>query len=121
MAAPADPSSLPEPASTLTAGGGDALLIAGSTNYNANDAALLAILTEWNSSEELRHADRRTSWGRATIRWPKTGCYYLNASTVHSNGQINHHCRRGGGSWRHDVQNNRATSSRQKDGLGGNR
>ena len=48
-------------ASLLTAGGGNAIMIAGTTSYDANDAALLAILDEWNSTESYatRAADIR--------------------------------------------------------------
>ena len=82
-------------ASTLTAGGGDALLIAGSTNYNANDAALLAILNEWNSSKSyaIRAAD---IMGTSKNPQALNGSYFLNASTVHANGGVNHIATSGG-------------------------
>jgi RTX calcium-binding nonapeptide repeat (4 copies) len=37
--------------STLKANGGDDILISGSTSYDANDAALLAIMAEWTSAD----------------------------------------------------------------------
>ncbi len=82
-------------ASLLSAGGGDAILVAGTTIYNANDAALLAILDEWNSSESyaMRAADIR---GTGNDPLAQNGSYYLNASTVHSNGLVNHLATSGG-------------------------
>ena len=77
------------------AGGGDALLIAGTTNYSANDAALLAILNEWNSSES--YATRtKDIMGPNTDPLAQNGAYYLNATTVHANGQVNHIASSGG-------------------------
>ena len=82
-------------ASLLAAGGGDALLIAGTTNYSANDAALMAILNEWNSSESY---GRRTAdiMGPNTDPLAQNGAYYFNATTVHANGQVNHVASGGG-------------------------
>ncbi len=81
--------------SILAAGGGDALLIAGTTNYSANDAALLAILNEWNSSESYA---KRTAdiMGPNTDPLAQNGAYYLNNTTVHANGQVNHIASSGG-------------------------
>jgi hypothetical protein len=82
-------------ASLLSAGGGDAILLAGTTIYNANDAALLAILDEWNSNESYatRSADIE---GTGNDPLAQNGPYYLNASTVHSNGLVNHLATSGG-------------------------
>jgi hypothetical protein len=82
-------------ASLLSAGSGDALLIAGTTNYSANDAALLAIVNEWNSSESYatRAADIQ---GPNQDPHAQNGSYYLNAATVHANGGVNHLASSGG-------------------------
>jgi hypothetical protein len=82
-------------ASLLSAGGGDALLIAGTTDYSTNDAALLAILNEWGSAETYatRIAD---IMGPNTDPLAQNGAYYLNASTVHANGLVNHIAASGG-------------------------
>jgi Ca2+-binding RTX toxin-like protein len=76
-------------ASLLSAGRGDAILVAGTANYDANDAALLAILAEWNSSENYatRAADIQ---GAGNDPLAQNGPYYLNAATVSSNGRVNH-------------------------------
>ncbi len=76
-------------AGVLTAGAGNAIMIAGITSYDANDAALLAILDEWNSTESYatRVADIE---GAGSDPLAQNGSYYLNGSTVHSNGQVNH-------------------------------
>ena len=82
-------------AGLLSAGGGDALLIAGTTNYNANDAALLAILNEWNSSKS--YATRAADiLGTGQVPQAQNGSYYLNAATVHANGGANHIATSGG-------------------------
>jgi hypothetical protein len=82
-------------ASLLSAGGGDALLIAGTTDYSANDAALMAILKEWSSSES--YATRMADiMGPTKDPLAQNGAYYLNAATVHANGLVNHIATSGG-------------------------
>ena len=66
-------------ADVLTAGRNGDILIGGSTNYAAHDAALLALLNEWNSA-----ADYATRVGHITGSKPGglNKGFYLNSSTV---------------------------------------
>ena len=65
--------------SLLSAGGGSAIFVGGTTSYNANDAALMAILAEWNSSEN--YATRTADiLGTGNDPLAQNGGYYLNAS-----------------------------------------
>lgn len=63
----------------LFAGRGDDILIGGTTDYDANDAALAAILAEWNSLGE------NYSMRIASLQNPSFA-HSLNASTVHDDG-----------------------------------
>ena len=67
--------------SDMLAGGlGEALLIGKTTDFDANDLALLAILNEWNSS-----ANYATRVGHITGNsGGLNGSYFFNAITVHN-------------------------------------
>lgn len=65
---------------TLVDGGGQDILIAGSTDYDNNDAALTAILAEWSRTDE-DFATRVSN-----LMSGADGLPALNASTVHWNG-----------------------------------
>jgi hypothetical protein len=81
--------------SVLSSGTGDALLIAGTTNYDATDAALLAILDEWNSADS--YATRAADiLGTSASGQDLNGAYHLTAATVHASGYVNHLATSGG-------------------------
>jgi hypothetical protein len=69
---------------TLRAGTGDDILIGGGTTYDANDAALEAIMKEWARTD----ADYTTRVGQVegTLAGGLNGMYFLNASTVQDDG-----------------------------------
>jgi hypothetical protein len=67
-------------AATLVDGGGQDILIAGTTDYDNNDAALMAILTEWSNPNE----DFATKVSNLTTG--ANGLPALNSNTVHWNG-----------------------------------
>ncbi len=63
---------------TLAGGIGDALLIGKNTNFDANDAALLALMNEWNSA-----ANYATRAGHITGKsGGLNGSCFLNATTI---------------------------------------
>jgi hypothetical protein len=66
-------------ASMLVAGNGGAILIGGTTNYDTNQAALLAIEAEWVRTDESYDT-------RVTNLTTGNGVPLLDSSTVHSNG-----------------------------------
>ena len=70
-------------ADSLVDGSGDALMIAGSTAYDTNDAALAAILAEWDSNDSLaaRMADILGQNGSAGLN----GDYFFLASGTGAN------------------------------------
>jgi sugar lactone lactonase YvrE len=69
-------------ASTLTAGSGDDLLIAGTTAYDANEAALAAIMAEWTSSRDYSTRIANLS---GTGTGPRAnGNYFLVAGGQHA-------------------------------------
>ena len=63
----------------LASGSGDAVLIGGTTNYDANDQALLAIMNEWNSSSNCASRLAHITGAAAGLN----GSCLLNSSTVH--------------------------------------
>jgi Ca2+-binding RTX toxin-like protein len=63
---------------TLTGSTGDAVLIGGTTSYDANDAALLAILNEWNSTGTYATRAGHVSGGTGGLN----GSYYFKLGTV---------------------------------------
>jgi hypothetical protein len=70
--------------SVLFGSGGQDIMLAGTTAYDSNDAALRAILDEWTAAEDygtrLAHLMGKKSGGL-------NGNFDLNASTVHANGK----------------------------------
>jgi Ca2+-binding RTX toxin-like protein len=66
---------------------GDDLLIAGTTDFDANELALFSILAEWSSSRDYttRVADLTGQTGN-TARL--NGNYFLNACTVHDDASV---------------------------------
>jgi Ca2+-binding RTX toxin-like protein len=73
-------------ADTLRAGSGGAILIGGTTDYDANIPALLAIMREWGRTDvdyntRLKHLQGSLSGGL-------NGSYRLTKSTVHDNNTI---------------------------------
>ena len=60
---------------TLTGGGGNAILIAGVTVYDSNEAALAAILAEWNSARDYATRTANLSGGGTGGRL--NGDYFL--------------------------------------------
>jgi hypothetical protein len=72
--------------STIQAGSGDALVIGGTTAFDAIDAALQAILNEWNSADSESMRMTKLSNGSITAAAMSVA---LNASTVYSNEQKN--------------------------------
>jgi Ca2+-binding RTX toxin-like protein len=67
-------------ADTLTGGAGDDLLIAGTTNYDTNAQALLAVLSEWQRTD----ADYTTRISHLRNGGGKNGSFKLTSSTVHA-------------------------------------
>jgi RTX calcium-binding nonapeptide repeat (4 copies) len=68
-------------ADTLRGGGNDDILIGGSSDYDANVAALLAVLKEWGRTD----ADytTRVKHLNGTLSGGLNGSYRLTATTVH--------------------------------------
>ena len=67
--------------SDMLAGGiGDALLIGKSTDFDANDLALLAIMNEWNSAANYATLASHITGKTGGLN----GSYFLNAKTVHN-------------------------------------
>jgi Ca2+-binding RTX toxin-like protein len=67
-------------ADTLTGGGDDDLLIAGTTSYDTNTAALLALLSEWKRTDAdyaIRISNLRNGGGN-------NGSFKLTSGTVHN-------------------------------------
>jgi hypothetical protein len=67
-------------ANALTAGDSGDIVIGGSTAYDTNIAALLAILAEWNNDSETYQ--QRVDHIRGTTTGGINGTYYFKASTV---------------------------------------
>jgi Ca2+-binding RTX toxin-like protein len=67
----------------LIAGSGADLMVAGSTDHDAQLTALAGLLSEWSRTD----ADYGTRVGhlRGTLAGGKNGAFLLNASTVHAN------------------------------------
>jgi Ca2+-binding RTX toxin-like protein len=65
----------------LTAKAGAAILIAGTTDFDANAAALRALLTEWSRTDETYAQKVAHLSGGAT--GGKNGSYVLDDTTVH--------------------------------------
>jgi phospholipase C len=63
----------------IHAGAGDALLIAGSTKFDANIAALKALMSEWNSTDAY---PQRVAFLTGGATGGKNGKYLLDATTV---------------------------------------
>jgi Ca2+-binding RTX toxin-like protein len=68
----------------LTGGGDDDLLIAGTTSYDTNTAALLAIVREWKRTDETY--TQRISNLRGTTTGGLNGSFFLTATTVKDDG-----------------------------------
>jgi hypothetical protein len=68
-------------ADTLRGGGGDDILIGGTTDYDANQTALLAVMKEWGRTD----ADytTRVKHLRGSLSGGLNGSYFLSATTVH--------------------------------------
>jgi uncharacterized repeat protein (TIGR01451 family) len=71
---------------SLMSGLGDAILIGGTTNFDANEQALLAVLDEWNSAADYA---TRVSHYTGNKAGGLNGSYYLTAATVHDDGSQN--------------------------------
>ena len=72
---------------------GDDILIGGTTAFDNNEAALLAVLAEWNSGESylqhianLQNAPATMNGQTVNPNGSYPAVYYLNATTVHDNG-----------------------------------
>jgi hypothetical protein len=78
----------------LQSGSGGAILIGGTTNFDRNLPALDAILTEWARTDES-YAQRVANLSNTTVNgvdpnsMGQNGGYFLNASTVHDDGDGN--------------------------------
>jgi subtilase family serine protease len=66
----------------LVGGAGDGLLIGGSSAYNANDVALQAIMSEWNSGDNYTNRAAYVTGKAGGLN----GSYFLNAGTTAENG-----------------------------------
>ena len=72
-------------ADTLTGNGDEDILIAGTTDYDANEAALCALMEEWGRTDEMYS----TRVNRLINGIDSGGVtYYLNRSTVHTDTAI---------------------------------
>ena len=76
---------------------GDDILIGGTTAFDNNEAALLAVLAEWNSGESYLQRIANLQSAPATMNGQTVdpngsyrAGYYLNAATVHDNGLSDH-------------------------------
>ena len=67
-------------ANTLTAGSGDDIMIAGSTSYDNNITALLALSAEWGRTDA--NYATRVAHLQGTLSGGLNGSYFLNTSTV---------------------------------------
>jgi RTX calcium-binding nonapeptide repeat (4 copies) len=65
-------------------GSGQDIVIGGTTNFDANDAALLAIMKEWTRQDE--DYNTRVAHVTGTSSGGLNGAYVLNATTVHDDG-----------------------------------
>jgi hypothetical protein len=74
-------------ASQLHGGLGSNLLIAGSTNFDTNDAALGAILNEWSSKGTPQTHEAHLA---GILPGGLNGSFLLNNSTVHASSAMNH-------------------------------
>jgi Ca2+-binding RTX toxin-like protein len=72
-------------ADKLKGNDGDDILIAGYTDYDANDAALLAILNEWNSGRTYEQRVKNLRDGSGTAA-RSNGNTFLNDTTVRDDG-----------------------------------
>ena len=80
----------------LKGGKADDILIGGTTDFDNVDAALAGIMDEWNSwasyDDRIKHLSGVTTGG-------KNGVSYLNASSVHDDGQSDELQGSGGMDW----------------------
>ncbi len=77
-------------ADRLTGSSGDDILIAGSTDFDANDAALRAILAEWSSLLPSHvYATRVQNLRDGTGSGDRlNGAFFLTAATVHDDAAV---------------------------------
>jgi len=68
----------------LTAGSSQAILIGGITDYDANEAALAAIIDEWSRTDESY--EQRVDHLLGTVSGGWNNGFVLNASTIHDDG-----------------------------------
>jgi PKD domain/RTX calcium-binding nonapeptide repeat (4 copies) len=70
----------------LTGGPADDILIGGATSYDANASALLAIMKEWQRTDETYQ--QRIDHLRGTTAGGLNGAFYLKATTVKDDGKV---------------------------------
>jgi Ca2+-binding RTX toxin-like protein len=75
-------------ADTLRAGSGGAMLIGGTTNYDANIPALLAIMKEWGRTDVDYNA--RVKHLNSTLGGGLNGSYRLTKTTIHDDNVIDY-------------------------------
>jgi len=75
---------------TLLGGADDDILIGGTTSHDANDVALLAIMSEWKRTDLTGTAEQqyklRTDRLRGTVTGGLNGAYHLKSTTVFDDG-----------------------------------
>ena len=71
----------PDDGTVLTAGSGDDIMIAGSTSYDNNITALLALSAEWGRTDA--NYATRVAHLQGTLSGGLNGSYRLTATTVH--------------------------------------
>jgi fibronectin-binding autotransporter adhesin len=71
----------------LSGKGGDDLLIAGTTDFDANEAALNAVMLEWARTDATYR--QRVDHITGAVQGGKNGSFALNSATVHDDGQVN--------------------------------
>jgi Ca2+-binding RTX toxin-like protein len=71
---------------TIKGGSGDDILIGGYTDFDGNDAALMAVFAEWQRTDETY--TQRVSNIRGTTSGGLNGSYDLKSTTVHDDGVV---------------------------------
>jgi hypothetical protein len=98
---------------TIKGGSGDDILISGYTDYDDNNAALMAVFAEWGRTDET--FQQRISNIRGTTTSGLNGSYDLNSTTVHDDGVVDTLTGNGGLDWFWAASNDKITDLQPGD------